>query len=158
MKIYRLFGFSQASISAGSNLHLRLPKSDAWGWCLCQASKKIQFVVINYIFQIVYIHPIKIRGYNYDISIYFITVLCFLLGYDLPVTYLHRFYVHWFNPFYSLQVPMKVIHGPLVDEVHQQFSSWIYQVRWKDDIRIKHTTMHKKIYCTQKNNIVLGLC
>jgi len=25
-------------------------------------------------------------------------------------------------------VPLKVIHGPLVDEVHQQFSSWIYQV------------------------------
>ncbi|XP_039820492.1 alpha-mannosidase-like isoform X4 [Panicum virgatum] len=28
----------------------------------------------------------------------------------------------------SRLVPMKVIHGPLVDEVHQQFSSWIYQV------------------------------
>ncbi|KAK3157330.1 hypothetical protein QOZ80_2AG0119610 [Eleusine coracana subsp. coracana] len=28
----------------------------------------------------------------------------------------------------SRQVPLKVIRGPLVDEVHQQFSSWIYQV------------------------------
>ncbi|THG02797.1 hypothetical protein TEA_017027 [Camellia sinensis var. sinensis] len=25
-------------------------------------------------------------------------------------------------------VPLKVVHGPLVDEVHQQFNSWIYQV------------------------------
>ncbi|RLN15696.1 alpha-mannosidase-like [Panicum miliaceum] len=28
----------------------------------------------------------------------------------------------------SSSVPLKVIRGPLVDEVHQQFSSWIYQV------------------------------
>ncbi|KAA8547520.1 hypothetical protein F0562_003949 [Nyssa sinensis] len=28
----------------------------------------------------------------------------------------------------SRSVPLKVIRGPLVDEVHQQFSSWIYQV------------------------------
>ncbi|XP_076907338.1 alpha-mannosidase-like isoform X2 [Bidens hawaiensis] len=28
----------------------------------------------------------------------------------------------------SRSVPMKVIRGPLVDEVHQQFSPWIYQV------------------------------
>ncbi|KAK3410473.1 hypothetical protein EUGRSUZ_J02454 [Eucalyptus grandis] len=28
----------------------------------------------------------------------------------------------------SRKVPMKVVRGPLVDEVHQQFSSWIYQV------------------------------
>ncbi|TVU31334.1 hypothetical protein EJB05_23016 [Eragrostis curvula] len=28
----------------------------------------------------------------------------------------------------SGSVPLKVIHGPLVDEVHQQFNSWIYQV------------------------------
>ncbi|KAG5099843.1 hypothetical protein JHK82_044895 [Glycine max] len=28
----------------------------------------------------------------------------------------------------SMQVPTKVIRGPLVDEVHQKFSSWIYQV------------------------------
>uniref|UniRef100_A0A0D9XHR0 Alpha-mannosidase n=1 Tax=Leersia perrieri TaxID=77586 RepID=A0A0D9XHR0_9ORYZ len=28
----------------------------------------------------------------------------------------------------SRSVPLKVIHGPLVDEVHQQFSSWVYQV------------------------------
>ncbi|KAJ8771037.1 hypothetical protein K2173_023362 [Erythroxylum novogranatense] len=28
----------------------------------------------------------------------------------------------------SRSVPVKVIRGPLVDEVHQQFSSWIYQV------------------------------
>ncbi|KAL6905806.1 hypothetical protein ACP4OV_003407 [Aristida adscensionis] len=28
----------------------------------------------------------------------------------------------------SKSVPLKVVHGPLVDEVHQQFSSWIYQV------------------------------
>ncbi|XAR73763.1 Alpha-mannosidase [Bertholletia excelsa] len=28
----------------------------------------------------------------------------------------------------SRSVPLKVLRGPLVDEVHQQFSSWIYQV------------------------------
>ncbi|KAJ6797677.1 alpha-mannosidase [Iris pallida] len=28
----------------------------------------------------------------------------------------------------SNSVPLKVVRGPLVDEVHQQFSSWIYQV------------------------------
>ncbi|XP_056176415.1 alpha-mannosidase-like isoform X2 [Syzygium oleosum] len=28
----------------------------------------------------------------------------------------------------SREVPLKVVRGPLVDEVHQQFSSWIYQV------------------------------
>ncbi|XP_030535906.1 alpha-mannosidase [Rhodamnia argentea] len=28
----------------------------------------------------------------------------------------------------SRKVPLKVVRGPLVDEVHQQFSSWIYQV------------------------------
>ncbi|XP_047319755.1 alpha-mannosidase [Impatiens glandulifera] len=28
----------------------------------------------------------------------------------------------------SRSVPFKVIQGPLVDEIHQQFSSWIYQV------------------------------
>ncbi|XP_022741815.1 alpha-mannosidase-like [Durio zibethinus] len=28
----------------------------------------------------------------------------------------------------SRSVPLKVIHGPLVDEVHQQFNEWIYQV------------------------------
>ncbi|XP_010246825.1 PREDICTED: alpha-mannosidase isoform X2 [Nelumbo nucifera] len=28
----------------------------------------------------------------------------------------------------SRSVPLKVLHGPLVDEVHQQFNSWIYQV------------------------------
>ncbi|KAK6924503.1 Glycosyl hydrolase family 38, C-terminal [Dillenia turbinata] len=28
----------------------------------------------------------------------------------------------------SRSVPLKVIRGPLVDEVHQQFSSWIYQI------------------------------
>ncbi|KAF5753052.1 hypothetical protein HS088_TW01G00970 [Tripterygium wilfordii] len=28
----------------------------------------------------------------------------------------------------SRSVPLKVIRGPIVDEVHQQFSSWIYQV------------------------------
>ncbi|KAL3720552.1 hypothetical protein ACJRO7_005376 [Eucalyptus globulus] len=28
----------------------------------------------------------------------------------------------------SRKVPMKVVRGPLVDEVHQQFSSWIYRV------------------------------
>ncbi|KAB1201796.1 Lysosomal alpha-mannosidase [Morella rubra] len=28
----------------------------------------------------------------------------------------------------SRKVPLKVIRGPLVDEVHQQFNSWIYQV------------------------------
>ncbi|PKI59892.1 hypothetical protein CRG98_019665 [Punica granatum] len=28
----------------------------------------------------------------------------------------------------SRSVPLKVVRGPLVDEVHQQFSSWIYQV------------------------------
>ena len=29
---------------------------------------------------------------------------------------------------FDMQVPYKVIRGPLVDEVHQKFSSWIYQV------------------------------
>ncbi|KAG8388778.1 hypothetical protein BUALT_Bualt02G0160600 [Buddleja alternifolia] len=29
---------------------------------------------------------------------------------------------------WSRSVPLKVIRGPLVDEVHQQFSSWIYQI------------------------------
>ncbi|WVZ58030.1 hypothetical protein U9M48_008342 [Paspalum notatum var. saurae] len=28
----------------------------------------------------------------------------------------------------SSSVPLKVIHGPLINEVHQQFNSWIYQV------------------------------
>ncbi|CAN6299833.1 unnamed protein product [Urochloa humidicola] len=28
----------------------------------------------------------------------------------------------------SSSVPLKVIRGPLVDEVHQQFSSWVYQI------------------------------
>ncbi|KAL8046895.1 hypothetical protein ABFX02_08G203600 [Erythranthe guttata] len=28
----------------------------------------------------------------------------------------------------SRSVPLKIIRGPLVDEVHQQFSSWIYQI------------------------------
>lgn len=29
-----------------------------------------------------------------------------------------------------LQVPLKIIRGPLLDEVHQQFNSWIYQVQY----------------------------
>lgn len=28
-----------------------------------------------------------------------------------------------------LQVPLKVVRGPLLDEAHQQFGSWIYQVQ-----------------------------
>ncbi|KAF9622793.1 hypothetical protein IFM89_034028 [Coptis chinensis] len=28
----------------------------------------------------------------------------------------------------SRSVPLKIVRGPLVDEIHQQFSSWIYQV------------------------------
>lgn len=33
-----------------------------------------------------------------------------------------------FDLFDVIQVPFKIIRGPLVDEVHQEFSSWIYQV------------------------------
>ncbi|KAL6653701.1 hypothetical protein ACP70R_008625 [Stipagrostis hirtigluma subsp. patula] len=43
----------------------------------------------------------------------------------------------------SRSVPLKVIHGPLVDEVHQQFSSWIYQVtrlyKNKDHAEVEYT-------------------
>ncbi|KAF0929308.1 hypothetical protein E2562_019891 [Oryza meyeriana var. granulata] len=43
----------------------------------------------------------------------------------------------------SRLVPLKVIHGPLVDEVHQQFSSWIYQVtrlyKDKDHAEVEYT-------------------
>ncbi|KAK2984501.1 hypothetical protein RJ640_016887 [Escallonia rubra] len=43
----------------------------------------------------------------------------------------------------SRSVPLKVIRGPLVDEVHQQFSSWIYQVvrlyRDKDHAEVEFT-------------------
>ncbi|KAL5063661.1 hypothetical protein RYX36_025398 [Vicia faba] len=43
----------------------------------------------------------------------------------------------------SRSVPLKVIRGPLVDEVHQTFSSWIYQVtrlfKGKDHAEIEYT-------------------
>ncbi|KAE9606629.1 putative alpha-mannosidase [Lupinus albus] len=43
----------------------------------------------------------------------------------------------------SKSVPLKVIRGPLVDEVHQNFSSWIYQVtriyRDKEHAEIEYT-------------------
>lgn len=29
----------------------------------------------------------------------------------------------------ALQVPLKIVRGPIVDEVYQQFSPWISQVR-----------------------------
>ncbi|KAG5050832.1 hypothetical protein JHK87_003030 [Glycine soja] len=44
---------------------------------------------------------------------------------------------------FDMQVPTKVIRGPLVDEVHQKFSSWIYQVtrlyKDKDHAEIEFT-------------------
>uniref|UniRef100_A0A0A9CRF8 Alpha-mannosidase n=1 Tax=Arundo donax TaxID=35708 RepID=A0A0A9CRF8_ARUDO len=43
----------------------------------------------------------------------------------------------------STSVPLKVIHGPLVDEVHQQFSAWVYQVtrlyKNKDHAEVEYT-------------------
>ncbi|KAJ7944151.1 Alpha-mannosidase [Quillaja saponaria] len=43
----------------------------------------------------------------------------------------------------SRSVPLKVVRGPLVDEVHQQFSSWIYQVtrlyRDKEHAEVEYT-------------------
>ncbi|KAJ0974238.1 hypothetical protein J5N97_016203 [Dioscorea zingiberensis] len=43
----------------------------------------------------------------------------------------------------SRSVPLKIIRGPLVDEVHQQFSSWIYQItrlyKDKDHAEIEFT-------------------
>ncbi|KAM0950051.1 putative alpha-mannosidase [Dioscorea sansibarensis] len=43
----------------------------------------------------------------------------------------------------SRSVPLKIISGPLVDEVHQQFSSWIYQItrlyKDKDHAEIEFT-------------------
>ncbi|KAL0343087.1 UNVERIFIED_CONTAM: Alpha-mannosidase [Sesamum angustifolium] len=43
----------------------------------------------------------------------------------------------------SRSVPLKIIRGPLVDEVHQQFSSWIYQIirvyRDKDHAEVEFT-------------------
>lgn len=43
----------------------------------------------------------------------------------------------------SRSVPFKVIRGPLVDEVHQKFNSWIYQVtrlyKGKDHAEIEYT-------------------
>ncbi|KAG6518775.1 hypothetical protein ZIOFF_022256 [Zingiber officinale] len=43
----------------------------------------------------------------------------------------------------SSSVPLKVIQGPLVDEVHQQFNSWIYQV-----IRVYKEKEHAEIEFT----------
>ncbi|XP_074562750.1 alpha-mannosidase-like, partial [Curcuma longa] len=43
----------------------------------------------------------------------------------------------------SGSVPLKVIQGPLVDEVHQQFNSWIYQV-----IRVYKEKEHAEIEYT----------
>jgi len=37
-----------------------------------------------------------------------------------------------FDLFDAIQVPIKINRGPLVDEVHQNFSSWIYQVSETD--------------------------
>ncbi|KAL0350287.1 UNVERIFIED_CONTAM: Alpha-mannosidase, partial [Sesamum radiatum] len=43
----------------------------------------------------------------------------------------------------SRSVPLKIVRGPLVDEVHQQFSSWIYQIirvyRDKDHAEVEFT-------------------
>ncbi|GKA18861.1 alpha-mannosidase, partial [Tanacetum coccineum] len=45
-------------------------------------------------------------------------------GIDLPV---QQSYL-WYGSAADNQVPIEVIRGPLVDEVHQQFNPWIYQV------------------------------
>ncbi|XP_075514635.1 alpha-mannosidase-like isoform X1 [Primulina tabacum] len=43
----------------------------------------------------------------------------------------------------SRSVPIKIVRGPLVDEVHQQFASWIYQVirvyKDKDHAEVEYT-------------------
>ncbi|XP_075500085.1 alpha-mannosidase-like [Primulina tabacum] len=43
----------------------------------------------------------------------------------------------------SGSVPLKIVRGPLVDEVHQQFASWIYQVirvyKDKDHAEVEYT-------------------
>ena len=41
-----------------------------------------------------------------------------------------------FDLFDAMQVPFKIIRGPLVDEVHQNFSSWIYQVSQTDRLLV----------------------
>ncbi|KAL3838925.1 hypothetical protein ACJIZ3_023516 [Penstemon smallii] len=43
----------------------------------------------------------------------------------------------------SRSVPLKIIRGPLVDEVHQQFSSWIYQI-----IRVYKDKEHAEVEFT----------
>ncbi|KAK3410478.1 hypothetical protein EUGRSUZ_J02457 [Eucalyptus grandis] len=48
---------------------------------------------------------------------------------DSPASNLYIFRPNGAHPtIVSRKVPLKVVRGPLVDEVHQQFSSWIYQV------------------------------
>ncbi|XP_039784791.1 probable alpha-mannosidase At5g66150 [Panicum virgatum] len=47
----------------------------------------------------------------------------------------------------SSSVPLKVIHGPLVDEVHQQFNSWIYQVT-----RLYKNKEHAEVEYTVRNH------
>ncbi|KAK2632576.1 hypothetical protein EUGRSUZ_L01376 [Eucalyptus grandis] len=48
---------------------------------------------------------------------------------DSPASNLYVFRPNGAHPtIVSRKVPLKVVRGPLVDEVHQQFSSWIYQV------------------------------
>ncbi|XP_025796134.1 probable alpha-mannosidase At5g66150 [Panicum hallii] len=47
----------------------------------------------------------------------------------------------------SSSVPLKVIRGPLVDEVHQQFSSWIYQVA-----RLYKNKEHAEVEYTVRNH------
>ncbi|ONM00753.1 putative alpha-mannosidase [Zea mays] len=49
-------------------------------------------------------------------------------GVDLPVQQSFLWYRSSEGDASDSQVPLKVIRGPLVDEVHQQFSSWIYQI------------------------------
>ncbi|WVZ58027.1 hypothetical protein U9M48_008341 [Paspalum notatum var. saurae] len=44
------------------------------------------------------------------------------------------------------RVPLKVIRGPLVDEVHQQFSSWIYQIT-----RLYKNKEHAEVEYTIRN-------
>ncbi|KAJ1398690.1 Glycosyl hydrolase family 38, C-terminal [Sesbania bispinosa] len=55
----------------------------------------------------------------------------------------------------SRSVPFKVIRGPLVDEVHQKFSSWIYQVtrlyKDKDHAEIEFT-LNLGIYTKDKKS------
>ncbi|KAL0332752.1 UNVERIFIED_CONTAM: Alpha-mannosidase [Sesamum calycinum] len=57
----------------------------------------------------------------------------------------------------SRSVPLKIVRGPLVDEVHQQFSSWIYQIirvyRDKDHAEVEFTV---GISCVLPVRLLIG--